>query len=63
MINEYFTQAELSLAAYATLSVGIPDKAMLKEAGMSDSQAAHFASTFAYLPYGRNPFRGHRVVG
>jgi len=43
-INEYFIQAELSLAAYAILTTTIPDKTALKNAGMADAQADQFIS-------------------
>jgi len=43
---EYFRQAELSLAAYAVLSMGEPNQDKLKEAGMSPLQAATFAANW-----------------
>jgi len=33
MISDFFTQAELSLAAYATLNIGVPNTTSLEEAG------------------------------
>lgn len=49
MISNYFTQAELSLAAYATLNIGAPNKTLLERAGMSTTQAADFAATYTVL--------------
>ena len=49
MIGNYFTQAELSLAAYATLATGVPNKVILEEAGLPATQATHFASTYTVV--------------
>ncbi|MHB1619267.1 MAG: alpha/beta hydrolase family protein [Sulfuricella sp.] len=46
-ISEYFRQAELSLAAYADLSTGVPNEDELKKAGMSSTQATRFAATWS----------------
>ena len=43
-VNEYFRQAELSLAAYANLSAGEPSQTELIKAGFSSPQAKDFAS-------------------
>jgi hypothetical protein len=43
MIQNYLTQAELSLAAYATLTTSIPDENALKGEGMAAAQASAFA--------------------
>jgi hypothetical protein len=45
-VTEYFRQAELSLAAYAVLSNGVPNENNLKLAGMSAGQAGQFAKTY-----------------
>ena len=42
-LNEYFRQAELALAAYASLSTGKPSQDELIKAGMSPTQADRFA--------------------
>jgi len=48
IVTDYFKQSELALAAYATLSSGVPDtQALQQEAvGMSPSQAERFAETW-----------------
>jgi len=43
-INEYYVQAELAQAAYATLSTGEPSQSELLKVGMTFSQAENFAS-------------------
>ena len=44
---DYSKQAELALAAYATLSTGEPNQAnLILQAGMSSIQASHFASNW-----------------
>lgn len=43
MFQNYFTQAELALAAYANLTTIRPDETALIEAGMSAAQASAFA--------------------
>ena len=43
-LNELATQANLAFAAYANLSIGIPDKQALLDVKMTDSQAADFVS-------------------
>ena len=46
MFQNYFTQAELALAAYANLTTTRPDEAALVDAGMSGAQAAQFAANW-----------------
>ncbi|KAB2310384.1 lipase family protein [Betaproteobacteria bacterium SCN2] len=46
MDQEYFTQAELALAAYANLTTRVSSKTALVDAGMSDAQAVYFSSTY-----------------
>ncbi len=48
-IAKCYSSAELSLAAYATLTAGSPNTEKLKEAGFSDSQATHFAATYTVV--------------
>jgi pimeloyl-ACP methyl ester carboxylesterase len=48
-IADYFTQAELSLAAYAELTTGRPNIEGLKEAGMTQTQAEHFADEWSVI--------------
>ena len=51
-INVYFQHAQLSMAAYATLTVGMNSaqyKAALTNAGFSDAQAAAFVSTYSIV--------------
>ena len=43
LINDFFVQSQLALAAYANLLSGSPSKTALIDAGMSDSQATVFA--------------------
>lgn len=45
IISEYLKQSELALAAYATLTPGVPDTQALQQenVGMSDAQATRFA--------------------
>ena len=43
LINDFFVQSQLALAAYANLLPGSPSKTALIDAGMSDSQATLFA--------------------
>ena len=49
MSQDYFTQAELALAAYAKLTTTRPDEAALVDAGMSQAQALRFASTWTIV--------------
>lgn len=44
MIQDYITQAELALAAYANLTTIEPDEAELRKAGMTTAQASAFAA-------------------
>lgn len=57
-IFDYFTQAELSLAAYANLSAGVPSQDELKKAGMSTTQAANFAATYTVVDQYTDPASG-----
>ncbi len=57
-ILEYFQQAELSLAAYASLNVGEPNQDKLKEAGMSAAQAAEFSSKWSVVDQFTDPDNG-----
>lgn len=54
-ITEYFQQSELALAAYANLITGVPDKAALIDAGMSDTQAASFTATYSVAAQYNDP--------
>jgi pimeloyl-ACP methyl ester carboxylesterase len=59
MIQEYFKHAELALAAYANMQVGIPDSDRLQdEASMSDFQAAAFASKWKVVEQYTDPVTG-----
>src|SRR6266496_4298693 len=44
--GDYARQAELALAAYATLGAGTPDPVELKKAGMAPAEAQQFASSW-----------------
>ena len=57
-IFDYFTQAELSLAAYANLSAGVPSQDELKKAGLSDTQAVEFAKHYNVVDQWNNPSIG-----
>jgi Ca2+-binding RTX toxin-like protein len=48
-ISELSVQAELSLAAYANLTKGVPSQAELRKAGMSQTQAEHFAAEWSVV--------------
>lgn len=48
-IVEDFRNAELALAAYADLAPGISNTQSLIDAGMSSSQATHFAATYTVI--------------
>ncbi len=50
-VLNYYKQAELSLAAYATLGVGTPSTVELARdsVGMSTAQAAKFAETYTVV--------------
>jgi len=58
MFQNYFTQAELALAAYASLTTSRPDKAALIDVGMSDAQATRFASTWRVVTQYTDPITG-----
>lgn len=48
-VQNYFTQAELALAAYADLVTAEPNVAKLKDAGMSQVQADRFATQWRVI--------------
>jgi len=43
ILNDCFKLAELELASYAELTATIPDFQAMKDAGMTEKQAARFA--------------------
>lgn len=58
-VVKYFKGAELSLAAYAALAPGVPNKENLKEAGFSDIQAQQFAAAYTVVTqYNDTPAEG-----
>ena len=58
-ISEYFRQAELSLAAYASLTAGVPNEDNLKkDAGMSPAQATAFAAKWNVVDQYTDPLTG-----
>ncbi len=57
-LDNLFLQSELSLAAYANLSVGEPNKQLLKDAGMADIEAARFASRWRVVDQVNDPATG-----
>ncbi len=54
-ISDNFRQAELALAAYASLSIGEPEPEDLKTAGMTAAQAAAFAATYSVVAQYNDP--------
>ncbi len=52
-IQNYFTQSELSLAAYADLANGSlktdTQQQLLRDSGMTSTQAANFANTYTVI--------------
>jgi hypothetical protein len=57
-LDNLLLQGELSLAAYANLTVGEPTKQLLKDAGMADSQAGRFASRWRVVDQIIDPSTG-----
>ena len=57
-VSEFFLQAELSLATYANLAVGEPNKQLLKDAGMADVQAARFSASWRVVDTIRDSISG-----
>lgn len=66
IITNYFEQAQLSLAAYASLEPGVANTAQkisayiaaLKKAGMPDAQATEFAKAYTVVDQFTDPFTG-----
>ncbi|GKS69616.1 hypothetical protein W03_16200 [Nitrosomonas sp. PY1] len=58
MNQEYFKQAELALAAYASLNTGAPDRAALVFASFSEVQAITFATTYRVVTQYNDPATG-----
>ncbi len=58
MNQEYFKQAELALAAYASLNTGAPDRAALVFASFSEVQAITFATTYCVVTQYNDPATG-----
>lgn len=58
MISDFVTQAELALAAYASLNIGAPNTTLLEEAGMAVDQAALFAATYSVAAQYTDPATG-----
>jgi hypothetical protein len=54
VIQNYFTQAELALAAYANLTTTRPDEAALIDAGMTSIQASAFAAKWNVVDHQYN---------
>jgi Ca2+-binding RTX toxin-like protein len=53
--EEYFQEAELALAAYATLAKGTPNAGALVDAGMTASEANRFAKTWIVVDLDDSP--------
>ncbi len=58
MNEEFFKQAELSLAAYANLIMGVDIKDELKISGLSDVQADKFISRYLLVDQYNDPIFG-----
>ena len=56
--KDLFLQAELSLATYANLAAGEPNKQLLKDAGMADAEATQFAARWRIVDQVRDSGSG-----